>query len=316
MQLLKIPPFYDAMQHSMSVTGITFLKKGSYKSRYDLPNDLIQVRKKGVCKKRLTDYKRNDAKKVRRSTAVGEDTMQNRITAQKNRQYKIDKKQVRHRIINYLSQMKGEKMLYFWTITFPPGTNDDTTYKLFNKWLTRLRHEKMIASYLWVVERQQNNTLHFHMVVNKKMCVKKANKFMRASIMHCINSSEIDYDRVKAMRYNGVDIAKDRKTKRVVNFAKQKRQKALSNYLSKYVTKNDTWFTRLAWHCSRHYSILVTQIRLTEREFERLPIMQFCKDEPLFESEWCIFYTWKDKPPESFESHLAQVNRGLIEIFC
>ena len=141
-----------------------------------------------------------------------------------------------------MNQMRGEKMLYFWTITFPENTTDDTAYILLNKWLTRLRTEKMLKEYLWVGERQENNTIHFHMVINQKMNVQKANKYMRASIMHRINKGEIIYDRIAAMRYNGVDIAKDRKTKRVTNFAKQNKEKSLSNYLTKYVTKNNRTF--------------------------------------------------------------------------
>src|SRR3989304_8750072 len=116
--------------------------------------------------------------------------------------------------------MSGEKMLYFWTVTLPPGTSDNIAFVLLNKWLTRLRQEKMIKEYLWISERQQNGTIHYHMVINRKMNVQKANKFMRASIMHCINDGSIIYDRNKATRYNGIDISKDRKTRKVINFAK------------------------------------------------------------------------------------------------
>ena len=36
--------------------------------------------------------------------------------------------------------MKGEKLLYFWTISFPINTTDDTAYILLNKWLTRIKN--------------------------------------------------------------------------------------------------------------------------------------------------------------------------------
>ena len=49
--------------------------------------------------------------------------------------------------------------------------------------------------------------------------------------MTSIDKKEIEWTRNQAANYNGVDIAKDRKTRRVTNFAKQNKEKALSNNL-------------------------------------------------------------------------------------
>lgn len=312
MQLLSVPPFYDTMLHSLSLTGVVELQKGAYRSRHALPKELIQIPVKGIVPTKSTDAALH--KKAKKKQPQKTDTAKKTKPAQpkKIRYYKIDKKQVCHRIKNYINQMPGEKMLYFWTVTFPEKTSDEVAFKCFNKWLTRLRHESRLRSYLWITERQQNGTIHFHIVINQRMCVKKANKFMRASIMHSINAGEIDYSRIDAMRYNGVDIAKDRKTRRVTNFAKQSKSRSLERYLTKYITKNNAEFTKLAWHCSRDYSNLVIAVRLTEREWLIADIRNYIDKKPLFETEWMKFYKWTAAPPPSFVQYLKQLNAGII----
>jgi len=204
--------------------------------------------------------------------------------------------------------------MYFWTVSLPKGTSDAIGLILLNKWLTRLRQEKMIKEYLWISERQQNGTIHFHMIINRKMCVQKANRFMRASIMHCINQREIEFSRDQAKKYNGVDIAKNRKTKRTINFAKGKNQKSLSNYLTKYVTKNSTTFQQLAWHNSREYSNLVTAIRFTAREwYSSKQQHQVNKDNPII-SEYYTFFRWQNDPPIELLTYLANINNHVQDL--
>lgn len=298
--MLSLPNVTNPMQHSISITGCTFLKSAKFKTRHNIRapfaqdglNRIVRLPKQYQIKRKKDD-----------STVIS--------TVPKVRNYTIDKKQVSHRIKNYVNQMQGEKLLYFWTITFPVNTDDTTAHKLMNIWLTRLRAEKMIKEYLWITERQQNGTIHFHMVVNNRMAVQKANKFMRASIMHSINNGSIVWDRVQATRYNGIDIAKDRKTRRVINFALPKKQRSLIKYLSKYVTKNNTTFPKLAWHCSRGYSNLVTCVRISSSEWMQTNISTFFEPDALFENEWCIFYKWKSAPPEVFLRYLANTNRYI-----
>lgn len=315
MQLLAVPPFYDTMLHSLSLSGITELKKGKFKTRHSLPKELVQVPKHGIIKTKDSDFKKNTPKKKKVIVSKALESNQKTESVKKVRYYKIDKKQVTHRIKNFILQMSGEKLLYFWTVSFPLNTPDDTAFKCFNKWLTRLRFEKMLKSYLWITERQQNGTIHFHVVVNNRMCVKKANKFMRASIMHCINAGEIDYSRTDAMRYNGVDIAKDRKTRRVTNFAKQSKNRSLERYLTKYITKNTAEFTRLAWHCSRDYSNLIIAVRVTEREWLIVGLESWIDQKPIYENEWMKFFRWKTAPPPSFLAYISQINKAITNQF-
>lgn len=303
------------MLHSMSLTGIVELKKSAFRSRHKLPPTLTQIPIRGIIPTNTTDLITSKKLKKKKQKKTIPLAPSEKPTQKTQRYYTVDKRQVCHRIKNYINQMPGEKLLYFWTVTFPQKTDDATAYKCFNKWLTRLRMEKMLTSYLWVCERQENGTVHFHIVINKRMDVRRANKFMRASIMHSINAGEINYNRIDAMRYNGVDIAKDRKTRRVTNFAKNSKRRSLERYLTKYITKNDTAFTRLAWHCSRDYSNLVIAVRISESEWLVCDIKNCIDSKPLFENEWMKFYKWTAGPPTKLLDYLGQLNRGLIQLY-
>lgn len=290
------------------------LSESRYKYRHNGSKEIIQIPGKGFDVARNHKAPKPKAPSRRRPScqlSCRESLHQTKKV--RVSQYRIDKKEVTHRIRGYINQMKGEKLLYFWTITFPINTTDDTAYKLLNKWLTRLRQERMLKEYLWIAERQQNNTVHFHIVINNRMDVKKANRFMRASIMYSIDNKEINWTRSRAIIYNGIDIAKDRKTKRVTNFAKQNKQRSLSNYLTKYITKNDSTFTHLAWHSSRGYSNLIIAVRFTQAEYQKSNTMNLInKEQPLI-TEYYIHYRWKNLPPKDLLTYLALINQHIQE---
>lgn len=315
MKYLQLPTTLEDMTCSLSMTGVTILTKSRFKLRHAGSKDIRQRPDYGFITTEQDKILEPPKKKVTRlKKKVLKDESQCKVRVKKSAEYRINKKEVSHRIRGFLNQMKGEKLLYFWTITFPEKTTDDTCYILLNKWLTRLRQEKMLKEYLWIAERQQNNTIHFHMVINRKMQVQKANRFMRASIMHSINKGEIQYDRIAATRYNGVDIAKDRKTRRVINFAKQNKQKSLSNYLTKYVIKNDGSFQHLAWHSSREYSNLITAVRFTYNEYSKGNTESLLDHDNPITCEYYTFRRWKGSPPKDLLTYLGLLNNDIQEL--
>jgi hypothetical protein len=308
--LLDILPTHVDMSYSISLTGVTILKQTRYKTRHSGAADIVQTPGQGFQK--LSSYKISHKeeftkKKVRKKKVSVVKICSNE--QKKVRGYMIDKKQVSHRIRNYVNSMRSEKLLYFWTVSFPKGTSDDAAYLLLNKWLTRLRQEKMLGEYLWIAERQQIGTIHFHLCINNRMDVKKANRFMRASIMYSIDKKEIEWTREQAKNYNGVDIAKNRKTGRVTNFAKQKNEKSLSNYLTKYVTKNSGIFQRLAWHSSRGYSNLIIAVRLSRSELILTKFSSYLDKEKPLEGEYYLHYCWKNGPPGKLLHYLRNINQ-------
>jgi hypothetical protein len=134
---------------------------------------------------------------------------------EKIKAYTINKREVRQRILAYNNTSKGQKELYFWTVTFPEGTPDDICYQAFNTWLTALRApgrvkdgklidkngklvtkwkqvKAMLRDYLWIAERQlgerltvkkaATGTIHFHIAIPHFMNVTRANALMRGTL--------------------------------------------------------------------------------------------------------------------------------------
>lgn len=274
--------------------------------------------------------------------------------------YKIHKREVRQRLLGMIHTKAGKKELYFWTVTFPKGTPDDVAYKAYNTWLTTLRTKdkfgrRFLKNYLWVAERQPGTkTVHFHIAIPHKMPIKVANGAMQTILKNLSEKGLIPFTKAQCKRYNGVDIAKNKKTRKVTNFAIKKGARALGNYLTKYITKNDATFEHLAWHNSRGFSALFTGITFTSWEFERkgermktaegedyiLKWTHFLKPPKIirenkllfdkdvgkyavkevtrkqydFENEYFIFIAWRYDMPPSLVNHLAEINNYLQDI--
>lgn len=326
MQMIKASPFGEDKTISMSLTGVTILKQGKYSMRHGGSSEINENFRSGLVLKKNDGF---DYSKPEKKTKVPENPESNNakiITHTPTpKAYKINRKQITHRIRNYVNQMPGKKKLYFWTATFPQGTNDDECYILLNRWLTRLRKEFQLKSYLWVCERQDGkrindttqlatNTLHFHIALHQWIDIKKANKYMRACIMTSIKSGAIKWSHESAMKYNGIDIAKDRTTKKVINFAAHNKSKSLTNYLTKYVSKSNETFTHLAWHCSRDYSNLIIQINITDSEYIKNNLQSLLLNEAIFDTEFITFFKWVGSPPTELVKYLSFVNRQVVSL--
>lgn len=305
-QGLPEPPFYNEKQFKASVTGITRLKDGRYASRYRVANGYAVTAKGGII------VKKKPAQAVHKKKQPTD--QEPKIKA-----YGIAKQIVRNRMramVNMLrtctDRMRKPK-LYFFTITFQEGTADSICYQVMNTWLTILRQRKMLHSYLWVAERQKNGTIHFHMAVPHYMKAPKANRIMKNCLLDLKRKGHLQHwAREKIVKYNGVDIAKNRETKRPVNFAAGGKEKALANYLTKYITKNDTTMQHLAWHCSRDWSALILGMTFTREEIARFVTGRMLETDTL-ETTYCEFYRWaKFKPPDNFTRHLGNMNYELL----
>ena len=255
-----------------------------------------------------------DFKFVKRSKGSKEITEgQNEAKKREKRGYMVNKKEVRQRIYLFLKTSHAKKKLYFWTITFPLDLAPEFCYQALNTWLTRCRKEFKLKSYLWVAERQQNGTTHFHLAINQYMNVMKANRFMRATLTTLTAKYKLNYPTSLLKNYNGVDISKNRKTRRATNFARQSRARSLQSYLTKYVTKNNERFPHLAWHCSREYSNLFTKFRCNYEEAVNLGFYEQITWKPFLYSEYYVFYPWKSEPPPDLINLLTTINELLLK---
>lgn len=236
--------------------------------------------------------------------------------------HRVNKKEVRRRItgmINAQRHGRGTPTLFFFTVSFPPCINDKIGFQLLNTWLTRIRKWRKKVSYLWVAERQQNGTIHFHIAVPHLLNVVWINRFMRAAIITQIKKGKIDWNIHAAKKYNGVDIAGKRFKvngkwkKQTTNFALENKGGSLANYLSKYVTKNDSGFEFSAWRCSWDFSALVHTVNVSGQELKDSQLHTYLDRSKIRETEFFFFAFWVH-PPWKFLKYLSFVNYSILEL--
>lgn len=277
----------------------------------------------------VTNSEESSDKQISHENSETEPSSENTIKKKRKKSYSVHKVEVRHRLYSYINSQKGKKRLYFWTITFPEGTPDRVCHQIFNIWLTQLRKYNMLHDYLWIKERQDGkraepgklptNTLHFHIAIPHYLDMHKANAMMRGTLKTFSSRGEMPGAvcdvRTKKVHYlpcianyNGVDIAKHRKTRKPINFAIKKGGYALANYLTKYVTKNDTQFEQLAWHNSRGFTAIFTGVTFTVAEFKKFEFHHFLDRTKIFEMRYAKFIPWLYGPPPRFETHMYEVN--------
>jgi hypothetical protein len=158
----------------------------------------------------------------------------------------------------------------FCTLTFVAPVDDCTGVAILNKFLTRLRREFSSLQYLWVAERQDNGNIHFHIILNKRLPIRKYNALWvlqqyRAGLRGQTQFGErIGLQEVE-QRY------KDGTIHRIFNPVDVKRVRSisgLSSYLTKYITKQKkTFFSCAPWHCSRGVSRLFTRATVSPSAF-------------------------------------------------
>ncbi len=321
-RLLPVPAFFHELTIKATHSGVVLLRDGRFKKRYtgskqsgvDINGQLylktsdLKKSVDAVCTDRAIKkgLRAQPPRKIVVPQRQNEDNTKNLST--KRCEYRVNKIEVRQRLLTMINTMKGGKELYFWTVTFPVGTGDDIAYQAFNTWLTALRQKRYLRNYLWVVERQQNGTCHFHIAIPHKMSVVMANRMMRTTLATFAKRKAIGFSVHQCKRYNGVDISKNRKTGRVTNFAIKKGSRALANYLTKYVTKNDGSFTHLAWHNSRGFSSLFTGITFTVAEFVAYGFNKLLIRKSVIANEFFMFFPWVKDPPSAIVNHLYQLN--------
>jgi hypothetical protein len=242
-------------------------------------------------------------------------------TEKPQRRYYVNEKIISGRVFSYVTAMKNP-VLHVVTISFPPVVSDNQGYQYLNTWLTVCRESLHLRQYLWVAERQENGTVHFHVLVPQYFNIVKANRAMMVILSTQVRKGALKWHIKAAKRYNGVDLAKDRKTKEVTNFADPKKRRNLVAYITKYVSKgrkpkdetdSSGGFSHLAWHNSRGFSSMFTGVNLTELEARFLGIRTLLNFEKKFDGEFFTWLPWTaNQPPAVFNGILRTVNQAIM----
>lgn len=171
--------------------------------------------------------------------------------------------------------------LTFLTLTFVNLTTDKQAVKLLAKFLDNCTKQMKDFQYLWVAERQTKNktfegNIHFHIITNKYFKIDKYwNYWLKVQEKAGIVPRDKDFKPSSAFdirRINANNI------------------KAIGQYITKYVTKNQDQFECQVWNCSKKVSMLYTDFytgyefienveRLLERDLESIP------------AEYCTIYS-------------------------
>lgn len=219
----------------------------------------------------------------------------------RTRSYTLNKRIIRARLGAYIGAMK-KPVLHLVTISFPKNFPDELGYQALNTWLTVCRQQLHLKEYLWIAERQQNGTIHYHVLVPQFLNIVKANRAMMVIISTFIRKGKFNWNIHAAKRYNGIDISKPWKdkakkirSKTPLNFAAAGNHKALAYYVTKYITKNDGQFYRLAWHCSRGFTAMFTKLGITAAEARLMDLSTYIDRRKKREDEFFDFWPWQGK---------------------
>lgn len=339
----------DPLIFRISHTGATLLKEGSFKKRFTGGEAVVDINGKLYTSKKdyLHALKKEEEDRIQYKISMGYPEKKARLTktdkpgdkksigakdtdVKIKKQYSVNKTEVTNRIACMTSAMfshqKSGGFLGMLTITFPPAVNENIAMQALNTWLTALRQKgkRIIRQYLWVSERQDGkrledqskatNTIHYHMLILNRVNIVAVNRAMRVVLCNLVRAGVITYPLAAMKRYNGVDLAKDRKTRVVTNFCDPKSRKALSFYITKYVTKNSALFDNAAWGCSRGFSALFTGLTCTYQEFIKMCWDDAVWQEPAVSNKYFDFFPWfKDTgPPWQFVDLLSRVNSYIL----
>ena len=242
-----------------------------------------------------------------------------------NRTYRINKSKVRKKISSFTRLNKSKKFLAFYSVSLPLNTPDDVAYVIFNKWLTNLRSNYNLKSYLWIAERQSNGTIHYHLLTNDYLDITKVNRAMARAINSEVKKGNATWGNSSLEKYNGVDVdSPQRPKRRQKETRKQYRdrvKKARRNnlehrlswigiYMAKYITKNDEEFTRLPYHSSRDVSRLFTSHIINDKHINDYiqPLPDDVDDYIIYENEQILHYSFKFIPCKSMFTELDNIN--------
>lgn len=248
----------------------------------------------------------------------------------KKRTYKLNKTKVRKKISALCRTDKAKSFLAFYSISFPMHAKDSVIYTMFNKWLTNCRTRYNLNTYLWVAERQKNNTLHFHLLTTNRMDIQKVNKAMANAIDTEVKKGTCNWGGSDKYKYNGVDVESVQKPKkrqnetraayryklaRRTNVDKREIYRWISAYLTKYVTKNNIEFEKLPWHCSRDVSSLFTSIVISESDIEYYTnnLSDCIEEYKIYELENKVIYMFLKQQSDINYTYIDKINNIIID---
>ena len=220
--------------------------------------------------------------------------------------YRLNKSKVKDKCTAFFELERSRKFCAFYSVSFPQGNSEEDIYKVWNTFLTNLRKTYGLKDYLWVAEYQKNGTLHYHMIVNVFMDIKRVNRAMAIALFHQKMLGSVSID-----KYNGVDVER-------VTGSRNK----LNSYLTKYISKSETHnYKRAPWRCSQSISALFTSVKIDAETSLKLQ-QEFAKLKThIYENDYAVveYFNVKDENglwynlPNQYREKIIQLNNLIIK---
>lgn len=155
------------------------------------------------------------------------------------RTYGVDKSKLMDRLNAYVMLKRSRKFLAFYSVSVPAGNSDESVKRLWNSCLTSLREKLNLRSYIWVMERQGNGTMHYHMLTNDYMPVRGVNQIVASCIQQYVEKGLMHWGQSSIVKYNGVDVVNiSKRAKLFKGGSTRKAYEMTVRYVTKYMSKN------------------------------------------------------------------------------
>lgn len=288
------------MQLNTMVDDLNHVKLG-YTSAVLMKFDKLMPSLNGSSKfiSNYTDYQYRE--KIAKSPKLKQSATKSKS---KKRQFFINKTKVRDKTLALFNLQQSKKFSAFLTISFPQGFSDKSGVKVLNNVLTNIRQKSLKFNYLWVAERQKNNTIHFHMIVNRFFNVRILNNKFANAIQNELEKTKDTTIKFDKDMYNGLDI------KHIRN------QKSVMAYITKYIVKNDIIMNVRAWASDSIVSSLFTHIS----EFAgnlKLHMKSLVVDEngmpKYYQNDWCYLLFFKSVLSNQYTKILQKINQNICD---
>jgi hypothetical protein len=170
---------------------------------------------------------------------------------------KRTKSKIRRKVLAFA---RIHKHLTFVTLTFVNKVEEEEAVKVLGKFLENASKRSKDFQYLWVAEKQTENkffenNIHFHVITNKYWKIDKWWKYwLELQAKHDILPRDTNFKPSSAFDVRAIT---------------GQNVKAIANYLTYYVTKNEGEFKCQIWNCSKKVSWLKTNEYSTTEFLER-----------------------------------------------
>jgi hypothetical protein len=158
------------------------------------------------------------------------------------------KSKIRRKVLAFA---RIHKHLSFVTLTFVNQVEEDQAVKVLGKFLENVNKRSKDFQYLWVAEKQLENkvfkdNIHFHLITNKYWKIDRWWKYwLELQAKHGITPREENFKPSSAFDVRAIT---------------GQNVKAIANYLTFYITKNEGQFKCQIWNCSKKVSWLNTSM--------------------------------------------------------